>query len=176
MESNPSLLAFRLRELRRLNSEHKHFIPQLSLCKVMSRDVIRKVLQDTGTEPYNLDEMADYISINSIKIFAILVLIGQAAFASSFVEAELSDRQLPLSSDTLRDQLSLRFFNDFHEMQWEFTAPIFHCSTINRTFNPMTILPIIKNMAIGQTAFTNMYEIKLDSCHQQLEGPFQHRV
>lgn len=176
MVPNPNILADRIRDLRRLNSGHQWFIPQLSLYQLMSRDAIRRALQDTGTEPYNLDEMVEYISRNGIKIFAILVLIDQGAFASSFVKAKLTDQQLPFSSDTLCNHLSPQSSGHFYERQWKFTALAFHRSTTNRTFSSISILPFVDEKFIGSGSFASVYEIKLDSCHQQLEGPFQHRV
>lgn len=176
MESNPNFLVFHLRSIQRRNSVDQFFIPELSLFQVMTRDAIRKTLQDAGTELYKLDKMVEHISRYGIKIFAILVLTYQIDSAYSFVEAELSDGHLPFSSVPLDNALSLPSFRHFYEMQWKFTAPTFYRSTINRNFHAQTVLPFIEEKLIGGSSFSKVYEIKLDSCHQQLEGPFRHRV
>ena len=177
MNQNQSDLKIRLKDLRRENSDHRWYVPQLPLCKALSEDAIRKALQDVGTKPYQLDEIVKHVLSHGIKIFAILVLTDQAAHVSKFIEAcELHDVRLPFSLNVLDKQLPLPFSKDFYEKQWELSAPIFRRGTINKSLNDRSILPFTKDRRIGTGAFGTVYEIELDHSHQELEGPFQDKV
>lgn len=177
MIQNLNALKLRLKNLRRENSDHRWFIPLLALREVLLEDIIRKALQDTGIKSYYLDEMANHILPDGVKIFAILVLTDQAALTSKFIEeGEFHDQRLPFSLNILGKQLSLPSAKDFYEKQWELTAPTFYRGTIHKSLNDRSILPFTKDKRIGNGAFGTVYEIKLDQSHQQLNGLFQDRV
>ena len=177
MDQHPKNLKSRLKALRRETADHRWFIPQLPLRKILSEDTIRKALQEAETKPYQLDEMVKHILAGGMKIFAILVLTDQPALTSKFIEeGELHDQRLPFLSGTLHKQLSLPSAKDFYERQWELTAPTFYHGAINKLLNERSVLPFVKEKHIGKGAFGTVYEIELDHDHQQLEGPFQNKV
>lgn len=158
-------------------TDRRHYIPQLSLEKVMTRGAIRSALRDAGTELYQLEEITEEISRDGVRIFAILVLTDQAAFITRIIEAgELHDQRLPFSLDLLHEQLSLPFAIDFHNTQWELIAPTFSHGTIDKLFNDKSILPFTKDEYIGSGAFGVVYQIELDHSHQQLDDQFRNDV
>jgi hypothetical protein len=170
-------LKFCLKDFRRENADNRWFIPQLRLYQVMSKDTVRKALQDAGIKSYHLDEIAEDVFIHGIKIFAILILTDQAKHTFKFIEkGELHDQRLPFSLDILEKRLLLPFAKDFNERQWELTAPTFHRGTINKYLDNRSVLPFAEDERIGNGAFGTVYKIKLDHNHQQLKDHFANRV
>jgi hypothetical protein len=177
MGQNLDNLKCRLKDLRRENADNRWFIPQLRLYQVMSKDAVRKALQDAGIKSYHLDETAEDVFTYGIKIFAILVLTDQAKHTFKFIEkGDLHDQRLPFSLDILEKRLSLPFAKDFSERQWELTAPTFHRGTINKYLDDRFVLPFVEDERIGKGAFGTVYKIKLDHNHQQLNDRFANRV
>ena len=117
MDQTLNDLKLRLKDLRRKNANDQWFIPQLPLSEALAEDAVRIALQDAGIELYRLDEIAKYILTSGIKIFAILVLTGQAAHISRFIEAgELHDLRLPFGLDILCSKIFLHGAQHFFEV------------------------------------------------------------
>lgn len=167
-------LKFRRKNLRCENADHRWFIPQLSLSPALSKDAIRDALRDAGMHLYHLDEVVEEIVTDSVKIFAVLVLIDQVNHISKLSErGELHDRRLPFSIDILEKQLLLTFPKDFYEKQWELATPTFHRGTINKFINGRFVLPFTEEQQIGEGAFGNVYKITLHPNHQSLGYSFE---
>ena len=170
-------LRLELRRLRRLNANHRWYIPQRSLYELMTRDAIHTILQNSMTEMYNLDATVENIFQNGIKIFAILLLIDRATLVSKFIKIDqLQDPRLPFALSVLENDIDCTCADDFFERQWELLAPEFFCGTVIRSFDPWAPLPFTKDAPIGHRVFDTVHEVMIDQDHQEPTSKFSQRV
>jgi hypothetical protein len=170
-------LKTKIKNLRRKNAARHSFVPELSFYSVMTEDAVRSVL--TSWPPYHRDEIAQKIIPRGRKIFGILILLGQIELLSKFVEIDqLEDAKLPFRQDTLVQDIHLspEEARDFHEKQWELTAPTFARGTLNRRFDVNTVMPFVENREVGEGCFGKVCEVMLRPDHQELGDNFPPKV
>jgi hypothetical protein len=166
-----------LKNLRRENIHHRRFVPELSLYQVLTKNAIRKGLGDAGISVHQQEEVTTKVAQNGRKIFAILVLIEQAADISRFIKTdELQDAKLPFKVEVLREEIGIPNADEFDEKQWEFTAPTFRPGTLNRCLKDKVILPFTSKKDEGRGAFGNVCRVELDQDHQRLDNSFPKEV
>jgi hypothetical protein len=169
-------LKLTISRLRQENHDLKRFIPHQALKWAITLEQIRTELKDNGVEPTSLDEMANTIFSKAIKIFAILVLIGEPKLIARFLnnygyfEEEL-DGRLPFDDPDLERLLgNSDSVNHFREKQWEFVAPVFSGGILPRTLREEVILPFIENEPIGRGGFGDVFKIKIHPAHQTINS------
>ena len=154
-------LLLQIKRLRRYNKnfQARHFLPELSLHKLMQKESICVTLAGLGVEPYHLHELAEEIVQRARKVFAILLLIGhgeaiQVIFKHDSLQKSSLDAKLPFaepSLDKIFDDSSLA--SDFFERQWEFITPMFFRTLLPREFVHETILPFLGQESKGEGSF-----------------------
>ena len=153
------------------NAYGRHFVPYGDLLNLMSRENVQKVLEDSTIERHSIDETTKTITKRAVRIFSILVLIGQPECILTFIKADghrqlCIDDRLPFNLDILRDNFPDDIMaRRFHEKQKEFIVPIFDRSALPRDFNGDTILPFLEDHPIGSGGFGNVFKIKISPSH-----------
>lgn len=146
----------------------------LSAC---SRIEMLILVHQLGISIHLQKEITTRIIRSGRRIFAVLVLIDQAADVLRFIEAdELQDVKLPFKIEVLRNEVSIPNADDFDEKQWEFAAPTFVRGTLNRCFREKTILPFAAKSDEGRGAFGKVYKIQLQQDHQGSDSRFPQEV
>jgi hypothetical protein len=167
--------------LRQRNYWNNHFVSEIDLYALMSEELIRKALLDCDLPPNNLPETVKTVCAGLRKIFAILILNGDAKLVTKFIafdqlqRTEL-DKKLPLHLDELCLVLPKTRpyrLELFLERQWEFLPPIFSGKLISRCLAPQTIFPITRDEKIGSGGFGDVFEIEIskDYCDFPIYGP-----
>ncbi|KAI1414102.1 kinase-like protein [Hypoxylon sp. FL1857] len=162
-------LKSQIRNLRRENTCHRNFIPEVQFYDLMKRDAIREAVEASQVNAFQQDEITDCIATDGRKIYGILLLCGLATKISKFIEANtLHDAQLPFKLEVLEKDIGLTGTEakDFDEFQLELSAPVFRRGTFNRRFGERTIVPFLHEDLIGKGAFGNVYKTSLDEEHQ----------
>ncbi|KAL4966989.1 kinase-like domain-containing protein [Aspergillus stella-maris] len=139
----------------------------------MTDDLIRKALVETP--PYQRKEIVQRISQQGRKIFGILVLLGLSSRVTDFIESrQLYDERLPFRQDVLIQDVGLAEdeASDFHERQWELTAPVFSHGTLHQNVADNTVMPFVVDKEIGQGSFGHVYQVSIDLDHQGHDGLF----
>ena len=166
-----------IKNLRQENIHHRKFVPELSLRRTMTKDVIRQALEHSGVALYHRKEVATKVFRSGRKIFAILILTEQVAEILKFIEIDqLYDTRLPFESGTLRDEIAILNPTDFEETQWEFVAPTFVRGTLHRVFRDKTVIPFVSRSDEGRGAFGKVFSVQLQLDHQELNGAFPSEV
>jgi hypothetical protein len=166
-----------IKDLRRENIHHRKFVPELSLWRTITKEVIRKALEHSSVTPYQQKEVATKIFRSGRKIFAILILTEQVTEVLKFIEADqLHDTRLPFELGTLRDEIAISNLTDFEETQWEFVAPTFVRGTLHRVFRDKAIIPFVSRSDEGRGAFGKVFKVQLQLDHQELNGSFPSEV
>ena len=166
-----------IKGLRQENIYHRKFVPELSLRRAMTKEVIHKALGYSGINMHQQKEITARIIRSGRKIFAILILMNQIADVLRFIEAdELQDAKLPWKVEVLKDEIAIPNADDFDERQWEFAAPTFIRGTLNRRFKEKMILPFIAKSDEGRGAFGKVYKLQLHEGHQGLDSSFPQQV
>ncbi|KAL3461679.1 hypothetical protein BJX64DRAFT_152529 [Aspergillus heterothallicus] len=162
-----SQLKAQIRKIRRRNAARHWYIPEALFLQVATDELIRQALAETPS--YQREETVARISQHGKKIFGILVLLDLAARVSKFIEAsELRDERLPFKLVVLVQDVGLSEdeANDFHERQWELTAPVFFRGTLHTNMTDYTVMPFEKDEELGQGSFGLVYKVSLDPDHQ----------
>lgn len=169
-------------DLRRQNVECRWFVPHQALYELMTETIVQKAIYDTKIEYYHIREIVQAVVNGGHKIFAILILIGQPESILKFVEDDHLqgshlDHKLPFQLDKLQKLLSnLSAAKQFHEKQWEFTAPIFTGSVLPRVLEKEVILPFVESSEVGEGGFGVVHLIKVEPSHQEFSQASQHEV
>jgi hypothetical protein len=155
------------------NIECRWFIPHQALYDLMTKDVVEGAIRDTKLERYHINDLIQVVLNCGKKIFAILALIGRPECILRFVEDDnlqhsQLDHRLPLTIEKLQWLLPTPIAaKQFHERQWEFTAPVFTGSVLPRALEKEVILPFVgKDTKIGSGGFGDVHLVEIESCHQ----------
>lgn len=168
-----------LKQLRVKNADRRWFIPGLRLHEVLTETAIRQTLLAANTQPHMVEEVTKHILRHGIRIYGVLVLIGQVVATITFMEkGELIDHRLPFEHSTLGQLLPNvdSVIADFDETQWELLAPTFSRGTVHKSLRSDCVLPFMKDENIGEGGFGTVYNIELHSENQRLEAAFQVKV
>ena len=154
------------------NAYGRHFVPHDSLLQLMTKDHVRKALEESAVEHYSLEETTEIIIKRAYRIFGILVLIGQPVSILKFIENDghrqlCIDDRLPFGLGVLQEVFSDDIVSrQFHEKQKEFTIPIFDRSALPRNLRGTT-LPFLEDHHIGSGGFGNVHKIKIPPSHHR---------
>ncbi len=161
-----------LHQIKRLrknskNFQARHFLPELSLNRLMQKKAVGVTLEKLGVKPYHLNELAEEIVQRARKVFAILLLVGQGEaievmFKHDSLQKSSLDAKLPFTEDSLENIFSDgSLASDFFERQWEFITPVFFRTLLPRVFENEMILPILDQTSKGEGSFgkVSKYEI-----------------
>jgi hypothetical protein len=158
---------------RRENIDCRWFVPHQALHDLMTKDVVEKAIRDTKIEHYHINDLTRAVLNGAQKIFAILALIGRPKCILRFVEDDNLqhshlDHKLPLPLEKLQRLLpSSSAARQFHEKQWEFTAPVFTGSVLPRVLEKEVILPYVgKTTVIGRGGFGVVHLVEVEPSHQ----------
>ena len=156
---------------RRKNAECRYFVPSHVVREVMTSESIRKVLVDSQIENHQVSEAVEIIRNGAWNVFAILILIKQPRSIVSFIEDDRMqrgpiDHRLPFELIKLKELLDGTIAQDFHDKQWEFTAPSFSGSVFKRVLPDDIVLPFLSDKYLDEGSFGAIHRIKVDSSYQ----------
>ena len=123
------------------------------------------------------DLSLDYLDAKDIRdqyarVFCVLILIGQGRFISRFVELGINDRRLPLRLQERdgfpRSTSDPNFFDNFYKEQWQFCVEDLSV-TLNRTYQPESILPIWRKRRLGEGGSATTYLVEVHGSYNSLE-------
>jgi hypothetical protein len=129
-------------------------------------DILNKVLPSAGPPSV----ASSTVRRDYLKVFAILLRIGQGRFIKLFViYPGLSDTNLPFVQCPPDFPTSPDFFNEFFEQQWMFCSP--EVEYRRMTVLPLrTILPIIEKEKIGAGGDGIVYRIVVHPAYNKLRA------
>lgn len=158
--------------IRRKNVDRRYFAPSHLVREVMTSESVRKVLRDSQMEMYHVDEAVEVIRSGAWNVFAILVLIKQPRCIVSFIEDDRMqrgpvDHHLPFELTKLEELLHGMVAQDFHDKQWEFTAPSFSGSVFTRILPDDFVLPFLSDEELGEGSFGAVHRIQVECSYQQ---------
>ena len=169
--------------------------------ELISEDAVIRVIQDGSPGAFTKEAVRDYARAvcdpkNSFrKLFAILVLLRRGREIVNFVNAELSDRDLPLKAEPRNSsgnlihmrraadpQAPLKCFRnwyavdheDFDKWQWTMLSPFFGKSDRRRVrfyaLSEKDVLPWTRVFDEGrQGGFSDVYRIAIHPNHHNFE-------
>jgi len=158
-------LAEQIGAVRQRNFEGRGCVPAEVLYQLLPEETIRRILEDSVIDVFDLDETAQAVFHGARKIFAILVTLGKPHVIRNFIahdqyQEAVLDHKLPLSEATLQSIIP-RFAKKFYELQWEYLVPTLYRSIVHRLLDRETILPFAENNHIGEGGFGIVYEATL---------------
>ena len=166
----------------RNESQNHYFYPHAKVEKLVSPEAVRRVLAECKVEPYRIHEASQYITdIGGHRIFAILVLIqAPNRFIDSIKHDSLQhsnpDHKLPIKLEQLQ-WLSAVAAQEFYDRQWEFTAPFFSESALERVLPDNFVLPFLgKEIALGEGAFGQVFQINIEQSYRSSGALWQKEV
>lgn len=147
----------------------------------MASESVRKVLLDSQMEMYHVNEAVEIIKNGAWNVFAILVLIKQPRRIVSFIEDDRMqrgpiDHHLPFELTKLEELLDPMVAQDFHDKQWEFTAPSFSGSVFTRILPDDFVLPFLSDKELGEGSFGTVHRIQVERSYQQFGREPYHEV
>ena len=161
--------------LRYKNHEGRHFLPETPLHDLMTESAVRATLQSLATQSYHLEELVKDILSGGWKVFAILLLIGQADaitlfFKHKFPQIAYVDHRLPYSKEMLEEIFEDRAddlaISKFLEIQWGIAIQFFSSRLLPRKLASETILPFVTEDCLGPGGLGTVWKTELDSaCH-----------
>ena len=168
-------------KIRRKNADRRYFAPSHLVREVMTSEKIRKVLLESQIETYHVDEAVEIIRNGAWNVFAILVLIKQPRCIVRFIEDDRMqrgpvDHHLPFEFSRLEYLLDGMLAQDFHDRQWEFTAPSFSGSVFTRILPDDFVLPFISDNELGEGSFGTVHRIQVECSYQQFGREPYHEV
>ncbi|KAL5321937.1 hypothetical protein ACEPPN_009902 [Leptodophora sp. 'Broadleaf-Isolate-01'] len=154
------------------NYESKWYIPAQELEKLLDLESVREAVVESKLEPYKQDEVIRTIFQGGKKVFAVFIQIGEVSSFIRFMEQDHLQNQpldpkLPFTRPALVSILGQSQGELFYRTQWTVLAPFFRGDLSYRNFDKATILPFTRNTKIGSGGFGTVYEIVLDSRHQE---------
>ncbi|KAH9218774.1 kinase-like domain-containing protein [Leptodontidium sp. 2 PMI_412] len=154
------------------NYESKWYIPAQELEKLLDLESVREAVVESKLEPYKQDEVIRTIFQGGKKVFAVSIQIGEVSSFIRFMEQDHLQNQpldpkLPFTRPALVSILGQSQGELFYRTQWTVLAPFFRGDLSYRNFDKATILPFTRNTKIGSGGFGTVYEIVLDSRHQE---------
>ena len=168
-------------KIRRKNAECRYFVPSHLVREIMTSEIIRKVLLDSQIEVHHVSEAVEIIRNGACNVFAILVLIKQPGSIVSFIEDDRMqrgpiDHRLPFELIKLKEMLDVTLAQDFHDKQWEFTAPSFSGSSFKRILPDDFILPFLSDKYLNEGSFGAIHRVQVDSSYQHFGRQAYHEV
>ncbi|KAJ8123215.1 hypothetical protein ONZ43_g784 [Nemania bipapillata] len=156
------------------------FIPYCSLKETLTREVIQVVLEQNGAYPYKAEVLEDMVGrildTNPdrcmMKIFAILILTDMTAWMPKFIDAGISDKDLPLPPGSelysrlhfLRQSQADIFYNYL----WLVDIPLLDLagSEVEEVkYHSNVRMPFLKEQPRGGGGQGRISEIKIHPCH-----------
>ncbi len=169
-------------KIRRKNAvDYRYFIPSHRVREVMTSESVRKVLLDSQMEIYHVNEAVEIIKNGAWNVFAILVLIRQPRSIISFIKDDRMqrgpiDHHLPFELIKLKELLDEMVAQDFHDKQWEFTAPSFSGSVFTRILPDDFVLPFLSDEEFGEGSFGAVHRIEVEHSYQQFGRETYHEA
>ena len=168
-------------KIRRKNADRRYFAPSNLVRQAMTSESVRKVLLDSQIELHHVNEAVEIIRNGAWNIFAILVLIKQPWSIVGFIEDDRMqrgpiDHHLPFELSKLQDLLDETMAQDFHDKQWEFTAPFFSGSVFKRVLPDDFVMPFLSDEDLGEGSFGAVHRIQVECSYQDFSGEAYHEV
>ena len=160
-------------KIRRKNAvDFRYFVPSHKVREVMASESVREALLDSQMETYHVNEAVEIINNGAWNVFAILVLLKQPWSIVNFIKDDRMqrgpiDHHLPFELTKLQELLGLMVAQDFHDKQWEFTAPSFSGSVFTRILPRDFVLPFLSDEDLGEGSFGTVHRIEVERSYQQ---------
>jgi hypothetical protein len=144
-------------------------VPYFALKSVVTHDKTIDVLRGIKQIPdFQRDFIATLILDNLPKIFSILVRLGQTEYILNFLYRKEHDIRLPLSTKSLEEIATGLDYSQFVECQEEYIAPILSRGDLHIDIPPSSVLPFQKDDYINAGGLGQIFEVVLDSQHQDI--------
>ena len=166
---------------RRKNADRRYFAPSHLVREVMTSESIRIVLLDSQVRMHHVEEAVEIIRNGAWNVFAILVLIKQPWSIVGFIEDDLMqrgpiDHHLPFELTKLQQLLGETVAQDFHDKQWEFTAPFFSGSVFKRVLPDDFVLPFLSDTDLSEGSFGAVHQIQVERSYQNFSREAYHEA
>lgn len=156
-----------LRKARIPTSSHRHLISDDAVQRILSRGRILHLLQqELCVEFYRVEQYTDLVCARATKVLSILICIGRvAALINHFLQREIFDHRLPLTSSDLPEEFGPAFLDE----QLHFLAPIF-ASDLFKELKSEVILPFSLDEPVDEAvgSFASIYKIQFVPGYQKL--------
>jgi hypothetical protein len=158
------------------NFDHKTFIPFSVLREVVTEHAISSLLRTTNIEVYHHNEIIRTVLSRGLRLFSILIVVGETESIQKFIEADHAtqpdlDSKLPFDDEALKetwadgDKRKL-----FIRKQWMFLSPFIEADQAHRRLSDRAILPYTAKEKIGAGGYGNVYKVKLVASQHSLNG------
>jgi len=168
-----------------------HFVPADAIAALIRFSSVKSVLEELRVSGHDVDWYTQYILTSAMKIFAILVYIGEVNEICRLLEEGFSDLSLPLCLNTdsttsfpdgvqtvngsvsTVSQWTLAARRDFQQCQWMFLSPFFDTVGQHMELDDHCVLPFIDEEVIrSEEGRTTILAVKIHRAHQRLCKPY----
>ena len=167
------------------NIDQRWLISFADIERILNAECIALLLQAYGIYPnessrrFHEKNLAETISRNGLRTFAALVYAGNGNKIADFLEKDINDSSLPISSNDLKSKLLLEctsVIDQFFEDQYHFLVRTIDFGSIfHRVLDERLILPFIsgKREASGASATVTEFSIMgaLDTLSPKVRSP-----
>jgi hypothetical protein len=166
----------RIVALQTRNFESAAFIPADELEKLLTENLVRRLLKASLVEAWEQEEVVRIVILGARRIFAILLQQRKVHLMLEFIrndqfQANNLDARLPLPEPLLESLLGLAAGRSFYTNQWMFIAPVFRYDLSHRRLDDPVVLPFIdSSKPIGEGAFGVVTKVTLHNQHQQIQA------
>lgn len=150
------------------NYEHRYFVPFSHLRRVLRRPVIRSLLDESGIEFYELNELVNRIAHGGLRLLGVLVYIDAVAAVKKFQELDHSlkqnlDARLPLDEVAIESIIpTAATRKTFLKRQWTFLTPVLRPDQSLRRLDEKTILPFTESTPVAESGFSTVTRVTLE--------------
>ena len=176
--TSPPTLQERIESLRCANAEGRYFVPAGALEKVLTIDAVQFAVRECGIAlyEYHQQHITSMILKGGRKVFAILTMLDEQTLISKFLQNDKFewtklDSNLPYAHSALELIMSRTRAWKFHEIQWEFIAPVFKRGMPHYTLSDDVILPFVDEQIVGVGPFSTARALTIHPDHCDLARP-----
>ncbi|KAF2726573.1 hypothetical protein EJ04DRAFT_582591 [Polyplosphaeria fusca] len=154
--------------------DRKTFIPFSVLKDVFTKEAISSLMRQASIELFYHNEIIRTVLSCALRLFAILVVIGETKSIQKFIEADHTtqpdlDSKLPFDDETLKEIWSESDERKvFIRKQWMFLSPYIEADQAHRRLSDRAVLPFTAKEKIGAGGYGNVYKVRLAASQHSL--------
>jgi len=168
MNSKPSTDRFRktLASIRHESSGGRYFISPYDLKEQVTKDLIFDTVSECPFAVQHYHLITQRILERGLKLFSILVWMGQEDHMVPFVEHDELDSRLPMGEEQvlrIAPRLEKRFWE---EVQWEFLPHMFVKGDYHRRIHDKSVLPFLEELSRAEGSYGEILESRITLSQQ----------
>jgi hypothetical protein len=152
--------------LRKPTASYRYFIPYITLKNTLTRLLIIENLRQHGFQEQRVPDMATIIVNDGLRVFGILLLLGQEHLIERFIDYEELDSKLPFEKEGAERISPLLPSQFWEETQWEL-CPYNFRTRMHRKIRPKEILPYVEEVRLGEGAGGEIFKCAIAVEQQQ---------